>query len=209
MTSLWPVIYVHFDVFVLLAAALAASVMVGAPSVPRLPTVMLILVASATAMLVGATARHQGSTMQVDFGTESATPFVEGGMHRNGLLDGSRTYGWVVEDVMTVRIPRASPWSGTIHLVARGCVMPGQVPRVAATLNGHGLGVRPLNDHWTEVQFEAPGRFWFLGANELELRFSGPLSRGGATAGVAADANRCPGVDLLFVDHRGDAGGPS
>ena len=209
MTSLWPVIYVHFDVFVLLAAALAATVMVGAPSVPGLPTVMLILVTSVTAMVIGATARHQGSTMRVDFGTESATPFVEGGMYRNGLHDGPRTYGWVVEDVATVRIPRASRWSGTIHLVARGCLVPGQVPRVAATLNGHWLGVRPLNDRWTEVQFEAPGRFWFLGANELQFRFSGPLSRGSATAGVAGDAGRCPGIDLLFVDHRSDIGGQS
>jgi hypothetical protein len=160
-------------------------------------------------MVIGATARHQGSTMRIDFGTESATPFVETGIHRNGLQDGPRTYGWVVDEVMTVRIPRASPLSGAIHLVARGCVVPGQVPRVAATLNGHWLGVRPLNDRWTEVQFEAPGRFWFLGANELQFRFSGPLSRGGATAGVAADANRCPGIDLLFVDHRRDVGGQS
>ena len=96
----------------LLSAALAASVLVGAPSVPRLATVMLILVTSAAAVVIGATARHSGSTMRVDFGTESAIPFVMGGIDRNGLRDGPRTYGWIVGDLATVRIPRASLWPG-------------------------------------------------------------------------------------------------
>jgi hypothetical protein len=79
--------------------------------------------------------------------------------------------------------------------------MTGQVPRVAAILNGHWLGVRSLNSQWTEVLFDAPGRFWFVGANELRLRFSEPPARSGVAApGGAPDAAGCPGVDALSVE---------
>ena len=201
MTGLWPVIYVFFDVFMLLAAGLAATVMVRTPSVPRLVTVMLVLVTSAAGIVIGAAARAPGSTMRIDFGSEAAASFVQGGIDRIPLSDGPRTYGWIVEDVATVRVPRASWSDATIHLVARGCSMAGQVPRVAAILNGHWLGVRSLNSQWTEVLFDAPGRFWFVGANELRLRFSEPLTRSGVTApGAAPDAARCPGVDSLSVE---------
>jgi hypothetical protein len=157
---------------------------------------------SATAMVIGAAARDPGRTIRIDFGTGSAAPFIQEGVHRTPLADGPRTYGWIVDDVATVRVPRASWAGGTIHLVARGCSMAGQVPRVGATLNGHWLGVRSLNDDWTEVLFDAPGRFWFLGANDLQLRFSEPLTRAGATVpGAAPDAARCPGIDALSVER--------
>jgi hypothetical protein len=201
MTSLWPVIYVYFDVFMLAAAALAACVMVKERSGPKLLTVLLILVTSATAMVVGAAARDPGRTIRIDFGAASAAAFIQEGVHRTALADGPRTYGWIVDDVATVRVPRASWGAGTIHLVARGCSMAGQVPRVAATLNGHWLGVRSLSNDWTEVLFEAPGRFWFMGANDLQLRFSEPLTRSGATvSGAGPDAARCPGIDTLSVE---------
>jgi hypothetical protein len=201
MTTLWPVIYLYFDVFMLLAAALAATVMVRTPSVPRLLTVMLVLMTSAAGIVIGAAARASGSTMRIDFGTQSAGSFVQEGIDRTPLSDGPRTYSRIVEDVATVRVPRASWRNGTIHLVARGCSMTGQVPRVAAILNGHWLGVRSLNSQWTEVLFDAPGRFWFVGANELRLRFSEPPARSGVAApGGAPDAAGCPGVDSLSVE---------
>ncbi len=202
MTCLWPVIYVHFDVFMLLGAALAASVLVTSRSVPQLLTVILILVTSAAAMVIGAAARYPGSTVRIDFGTGSAAAFIQGGIHRDSLEDGPRTYAWVVDEVVTVRVPRASRLNATIRLVARGCSVPAQVPRVAATLNGHWLGVRSLAAEWSELRFDVPGRFWFFGANELQLRFSEPLTRDPGTTpdSKAGDAGRCPGLDLLSVE---------
>ena len=182
MTTLWPVIYVYFDVFVLAAARLPAprlrrpgrcaiwlsawgcSPLRRRGSSPALPRSILALPRRSTWARIGA--------IRIDRGLD----------RDERALDGERTFASVAADgVVVLRLPRASRSSTSIHLIVRGSAGAG-AQRVAAWLNGHWLGQSVLKTEWEEVVFQAPGRAWFYGVNSVELRFTSTLASGQADA---------------------------
>jgi hypothetical protein len=187
MTSLWPVIYVYFDVFVLVAAALASSVLVPSQSVRDFARGMAVIAVCSTTLVLSAATRQAGIAPNVDLGTPAAAALTGQGFGGAQVEDG-RTYATVLEQVGTVRIPRASRSAASIHLVAKGCSPQSAVQRLEASLNGHPLGSAVLRNEWNETVFAASSRAWYYGVNALELRFTAPLASAapGARSCVAA-----------------------
>jgi len=175
MTTLWPVMYLYFDVFVLLAATLACHVLVDRHSSRTPMSTLAILLATASALVVLTAAIRPGASYAIDLGTAAAASLTGAGFGQDvPVIEGNRTFEWVEGETARIRLPRAG-WTGsTIHVVARAYA-PVPAPRqlVAAILNGHRLGgVKDLGQDWTDLSFQADRRVWYYGFNLLELRFS-------------------------------------
>jgi hypothetical protein len=198
MTTLWPVTYVYFDVFILIASAAACDGVADLVDAPLPWRATALLLAGATVVVLAAGAIAPGSSPAIDLGTPAAAPLTGGGFGDDrAILDGTRTFEWVEGQVARVRVPRAGWTGGTIHVVARANVPPGGPrQRVSAVLNGHTLGAEDVPPDWTDVRFRAPRRDWYYGFNLLELRFSyaaAPPPGQPAVGPVAA------GIDLISV----------
>ena len=172
MTTLWPVVYLYFDGFTLLAAALASSVLAPVRPVRDLAAGLAVLVVAALVIVLWTAERHPGSSPIVDLGAASAVPFLERGFDpATPPADGDRTYRWVSTDTAVLRIPRASRSEAAIRVGARG-PSDGGAHRVAVWLNGYPLGQSVLRSEWDNLAFRAPRRVWFYGVNTVELRFT-------------------------------------
>jgi hypothetical protein len=196
MTSLWPVIYVYFDVFVLIAATLASSVLVQSQSVRDFASGLAVIVVCSMALVLSAATRQAGIAPEVDVGTPAAAPLTAHGFDGAQVEEG-RTYATVHEQVGTVRIPRASRSAASIHVIAKGCSPHSAVLRLEALLNGHPLGSTVIRDDWKETVFTASSRAWYYGVNALELRFTVPLA---AAPDAKTDARSCvAAIDRVTV----------
>ena len=100
---------------------------------------------------------------------------------RGSIHQGRRSYARMSAAVGTLRIPRASRASSSVHLVAKGCSSQTGVQRVEAALNGQSLGSAVLKNDWEDIAFKAPARTWYYGVNMLDLRFISPLAAGEAS----------------------------
>lgn len=174
MTTVWPVRYIYFDVFVALASGLACHVLAAPARARGLVRTLTLLVAAGLIIVLGMSAVRWGSTSTVDIGTPAGAAMTGGGFGQDvGVRDGDRTFVWVEGELARVRLPRAG-WSGaTIHLSARAADVPGAPQQhVSAVLNGHRLGHATLGEEWADVTFRAPRKAWYYGFNLLELHFS-------------------------------------
>lgn len=197
MTSLWPVIYVYFDVFVLVAAALASSVLAQSQSVRDFASGMAVIMICSTTLVLSAATHQAGIAPDVDVGTPAAAAWTTQGFDGAQVEDG-RTYATVHQQVGTVRIPRASRSAASIHLVAKSCSTQSAVQRLEASLNGHSLGSAVLRNDWNETVFTASSRAWYYGVNALELRFTAPLAS--AVPGAPPGARSCvAAIDRIRV----------
>ncbi len=176
MTALWPVIYVYFDVVVLLAAALVAHVFDPAGAARPRPVPMLAgLCGAALLVVTGVAAISPAAAYTIDVGAPAAAGFTGAGFGRDvAVMEGGRTFVWVEGEVARVRLPRAGWTPATIHVVAKAGTIGGAAgQRVAVRLNGYSLGARSLSADWESLTFNAPLGAWFYGFNLLELRFAG------------------------------------
>ena len=94
MTTLWPVGYLYFDVWVLLACGLLAADGFGALSGPESPPVTSVTAASAL-VVVAAAAIRPGSSYTLDIGDPSTAGYTGGGFGRDVAVDdeGRRSCG--------------------------------------------------------------------------------------------------------------------
>jgi hypothetical protein len=174
MTTLWPVHYIYFDVFVLVAAALASSVLAVPWAGWRLAgTVAMVLAATVTAVVLVA-AVQTGAAFTIDVGTPGSEGFTGGGFGRDvAVVEGGRTAVWIEGQTARVRLPRAARSATAVHVVARAHPAPGAAAqRVTARLNGRALGLATLGPQWTELKFTAPRGAWYYGFNVLDLTFA-------------------------------------
>jgi hypothetical protein len=171
MTTLWPVVYLYFDVWVLLACALLAHDGFGAAAArPAIRSTVAACVLS-LAIVLAAGALRPGSTYSLDIGDQASAGYTGGGFGRDeGVVDDGRTAVWIEGETARVRLPRAGFTGATIRLAIRP--QSGFDQRVAASINGHAVGMARLSDQWQEVTFPAPARVWNYGFNVLDLTFS-------------------------------------
>lgn len=174
-TALWPVIYIYFDVLVLILAALA----VHAIAVERRPPGVVVvgagaLVAAAVIAVLGAGALRRGSSYVIDVGSPASLALTGGGFGADvAVFEGSRSAVVVEGPTATVRLPRAGFGAGRIRVVARTQIPAERRPqRIRATLNDQTLGVALVPREWEEMVFEAPSRVWRYGFNVLRLHMS-------------------------------------
>jgi hypothetical protein len=178
MTALWPLIYLYFDVFVLLASALASHGLVNVTRQMRLLPVLAGCITGALAVVIAVSALNPGATYTIDIGTPSANGLTGAGFGQDiSSTEAGRTFVWIEGDVARVRLPRAG-WFGTkVHVVTKPYAPFGaRRQRIRALLNDQPLGVVDLTSDWSDVAFDAPRRVWYYGFNVLELHFAYALS---------------------------------
>ena len=132
----------------------------------QLLTVILILVTSAAAMVIGAAAplsqRYRCASISAPDRRRRSS---RAAFARDSLEDGPRTYR-VVDEVVTVRVSRASRLNATIRLVAgRRYSVPAQVPawpHAQRPLSGHKVVKRPNGVNCVSM---CPGRPGSSGRN--------------------------------------------
>ncbi len=176
MTTLWPVIYVYFDVFLLLAcAALAESTWIRGS---RLLPAWTATLATGLALLVVTAWRVTPLNPSIDVGTGAARPYLYAGFVARDDRQPDRTFTWVVGDRAEVLIPRRSTSEATIDIVCEPPVASGAAgPHMSVLLNGSVLDTILLTEGWQQISVRAPGRVWQIGVNELVLFVSGDNSR--------------------------------
>ncbi len=200
MTSLWPLIYLYFDVYVFLACALASEIVVFlAPSLGA-GRYLAVSVAAALAVVLVMAAVRPGASFTIDVGTPAAEALTGAGFGQDEVVvEDGRTFVWVEGDVARIRLPRAG-WFGTTIRVTLKPYGPGGGPRqhVSALLNDRPIGVADVDDGWSDAVFYAPQRAWFYGLNVLELRFGHAVSA--ALLGNGSDTRQLSvAVDAISV----------
>ena len=193
MTTLWPVLYVYFDVWIFLIAGLLA-IALG----PRIGVaghagrVLWVAAAVALAAVFGAGLRHPGSSYTIDVGTREASALTGGGFGKDEpSYDGGRDFVWVTDGAARVRLPRAGWTAADVAIDIRPFEpVPGLRQTVTASLNGHPIGAAALGTGWQRISFPAPRRSWNYGFNVLELYFGYAIAEGTSERKVSVGIDR-------------------
>jgi hypothetical protein len=196
MTTLWPVVYVYFDVFLLLASA---AVVRGWPppagsawaSWARSLAVAAVALLAAAVVVVPVHA-------SIDVGRASARPFLYAGFSGDEHAP-DRDYAWVDGTRATLLVPSLVRRDAAIAIVCEPYITAKNGrQQLTATLNGIVLGTADIGDGWQQVSWRAPARAWQIGANELTLFLSSAISP--YDAGEGRDTRRLSiAVDRLNV----------
>jgi hypothetical protein len=193
LTTLWPVSYLYFDVWVILVSGLAvASVPLHTMRPKAMAYAAIAVIAIATTAVGAAAAAHPGSSYTIDVGTTAAASLTGGGFGQDlTSMEGPRSFVWIEGTTARIRLPRAGWRSATVRVELQPYEpVPGLRQRVTATLNGVGIGTTSLRSGWQEVSFPAPARLWTFGFNVLNLYFSYALPGTSATKELSAAIDR-------------------
>jgi hypothetical protein len=192
MTTLWPVLYLYFDVWVLLACGLIAPELIRSARVSRAVGGALAAFTAALVVVAGAVSWKPGASFRVDVGDPRFSGYTGGGFGRDEAVDiDGRTAVWIEGESARVRLPRAGLTGAAIRIAIRPPRHPsGTGQSVAAALNGANLGSRRLHEGWQEIVFDSGRRHWNVGFNVLDLTFSyavPPASGGDRPLSAAVD----------------------
>jgi hypothetical protein len=198
MTTLWPVLYVYFDVWVFLVAGLVAASFgpLLISNQPRQALVSCAVAAAVALVSVGAVfaagARAPGSSYTIDVGTREASALTGGGFGKDEpSYDSGREFVWVTDGAARVRLPRASWTAADVTIDIRPFEpIPGMHQTVSAALNGKPIGVVALDPGWQRISFHARRRYWNYGFNVLELYFGYAIPEGTSDRKLSAGIDR-------------------
>jgi hypothetical protein len=198
MTTLWPVNYVYFDVFLLLAAAVIAEAMTG--FVPSLGRAWTSTAAATTALVAASAAIMLPLSPSLDAGTAAARPFLRSGF-TGDEREGDRTFAWVDGRHASVLLPRRTAGAAAIDMVCQPALSnASSSQQMSAVLNGTLIGTVVLPRGWNEISLTAPATAWRIGVNELELFLSSSTSP--ADAGTNDDHRQLSvAIDRVTVRH--------
>jgi hypothetical protein len=196
MTTLWPVIYLYFDVCVLLVCAGLAEE-ASAPT-RRLAITWASMVAASLLIAVAAARLTTPLSAAIDAGTEPDRPYLYSGFSHDER-EGEVTFAWIDGTRAELLIPRRSRRDATIDIVCEPHLpTPGAVQQLSASLNGTVIGTVMLKDGWQRVELQAAGRAWQLGVNQLTLFLSAAVSP--KELGLSDDPRKLSlAVDRLIV----------
>jgi hypothetical protein len=199
MTTLWPVIYLYFDVFLLLVSgALAEEAVIQRE---RIALVWAGAAAASLVVLISSAWAIVPIDASIDAGSSGDRPFLYAGF-ANDERGTDRTFAWIEGTSAEILVPRRSRADTTIDLtVEPNLPTPDTVQQMSVALNGTVLGTVTLKDGWQTVSFAAPSRAWQVGVNEVILSFSTAVSP--FEAGLGADTRRLSAaIDRLNVRTR-------
>jgi hypothetical protein len=198
LTTLWPVIYLFFDVWVLTASALAVTNLPLETLRPRRMAVYaLAIIAIAATGVFTAAVQRPGWFYTIDVGTEAAAPLTGGGFGRDeSATEGERSFVWVEGTTARIRVPRVGWRAATVRVAVRPHEpTAGLQQRVTATLNGAAIGTAVLQPAWQEIAFPTQPRSWAFGFNLLDLHFSYALP------GPTSDRAFSVAIDLVSIER--------
>jgi hypothetical protein len=202
MTTLWPVLYLYFDVWVLAACGLVVATWSSkgpAPLRAALSPAVVSVVALALVLVGGA--RVRGAAYSIDVGTPKSTGMTGGGFGADtSVTEGDRTFVWVEGPLARVRVPRAGFFRSRIRVALRPfSPVPGLHQTVTATLNGRPVGMATLREGWQDVTFEVRRSAWLYGFNVLDLRFAYAVSEASVGAG-SNTIERAAAIDRITIE---------
>ena len=173
MTTLWPVNYIYYDVFLMIASGfIAEELAIGGPRLSRIAALFAGAALVTVTILALGMARSPGSTYQIVAGDPDVRWNLRSGFGPNES-EGGQPFAWATRAHVYVRLPRAARWSTTISIEMEPFVPEGGGDqRVAATLNEVPLAEQRLVPGWQVVTFRAPSRAWRIGHNQLRLDFA-------------------------------------
>jgi hypothetical protein len=182
LTTLYPVHYLYYDVLLVLACGRLAETLDGTRATMEVKTWTLSLAASA--IVVFAALRTVASPLpSIAAGQASDDRPLRAGFAASES-DGSRDFAWIVGSEARVILPRSAGSAADIVLVASSPFRDDQPPqRMAVILNGTLLSETTVPAGWEEIRIAAPRAAWWIGFNELQLRFSSTLSPRAAGTG--------------------------
>jgi hypothetical protein len=192
LTTLWPVTYLYFDVWIVLVSSLAVSSVPLHAMRPRALASAAVAAIAVAGTAVAVAAAHPGSSYTIDVGTSAAAPLTGGGFGQDqSSTDGDRTFVWVEGTTARVRLPRAGWTSAAVRVEIRPHEpMAGARQRMTALLNGRAVGTTVLQSGWQEVSFPADARLWMFGFNVLDLHFSYALPGPSSTKELSVAIDR-------------------
>jgi hypothetical protein len=140
MTTWFSIVYLYYDVWLLLACALLVHDGSWNTLAPRKPTRAIPLAfATAAAVVFAAAAVKPGSTFKIDIGSPDVAGYTGGGFGTDVAdSDNGRVIVWVEGANGRIRLPRAG-WTGATIRVAVRPNTPdaGARQTVVAALNGY------------------------------------------------------------------------
>ena len=167
MTTLWPVVYLYFDVFLLFASAALVSGWTRR-DVPGWSWWWRSLGVAAAVLLVTTIATVPAHA-SIDAGAPEARPFLYAGFSGDERTP-DRDYAWISGTRAKVLVPSLVRRNATLTLVCEPYLAaPDRRQQITAALNGVVLGSADISGGWQRVTFDAPAHAWQFGVNELEL----------------------------------------
>jgi len=196
MTTLWPVVYLYFDVFLLLVSA---ALVREWPDTARVWPWWSRSLASAALVLLVVTLATVPMRASIDVGTPAARPWLYAGFSGDERAD--RDYAWIDGTRAKLLVPSLLRRDATIEMVCEPYLVAGGRQQLTAALNTIVLGTVEIADGWQRVSFRAPARAWQIGGNELELFLASATAP--RDAGEGSDTRRLSlAVDRLNVIAR-------
>jgi hypothetical protein len=184
-TTLWPVEYIYFDVYVFfVCAALAETRWL---EVRREVPMWIVALGAAAAVVVAAARLGIPLNTDIDVGSYADRSLLYVGFADNE--EAGRTFAWVEGTNAEVLIPRRSNRDAVLDLTCEP-----NLPRrdssqqMSVALNGSVLGTVELHEGWQTVTLPAPSSAWLIGVNSLRLSFTNAISP--LEAGLGADARK-------------------
>jgi hypothetical protein len=199
MTTLWPVIYIYFDVCLLfVAAALVETPWARSTGVTKGWIGLVGVTVSALVLLVWTEVPINAS---IDVGMPPARDFLRSGFSGDEH-DGAITFAWVDGNRAEIRVPRRSRRAAALSIVCRpNLARVGDEQRLSVAVNGTLVGTASLADGWQTVSFGVPGRAWEIGGNDVTLFLSSAVSP--LESGQGGDPRRLSlAVDRVTVESR-------
>ena len=189
MTTLWPVVYVYFDVFLLFASA----ALVRTERIPWAASAAAAVVAFALTLLVVVAPRAS-----IDVGGANARPLLYAGFSGDERAV-DRDFSWIDGTRAKVLVPSLRRRDAAIRITCQPYIASrGGRQQLTAALNGVVLGAVDIGEGWQDVSFRAPARAWQIGVNELELFLGSAMSP--RDAGEGDDRRRLSlAIDRLSV----------
>jgi hypothetical protein len=169
MTTLWPVWYIFFDVFLLGICFLLAD---ETPAFRMFPWRAVSGTAAVVVITMAATlAWNPGVYYTVEAGQTPRWHFRSG--FGPDEVEGARTYAWAMRPMVHMRLPRGFRTDADIQVECDPFVREGIAPQlISASLNGAALGQVQLRSGWQVVSFRAKRQDWQIGHNDFVLSFA-------------------------------------
>jgi hypothetical protein len=182
MTTLYPVHYLYYDVFLLLVCyGLAGTI--DAAVAPHLLRPWILSVAAVAALVLVTIVSIASPFPHVEVGRLSRADQLRSGF---GAVehDGSRAFSWVVGREARVVLPRSSAAAADVVLTAESAIDTHDPPqRMIAILNGILVGDTTIPAGAQTIRVAVAEPAWWIGFNELRLVFSStvvPRDAGGS-----------------------------
>lgn len=186
MTTLWPVMYIYFDVIILLASAVVFASTAVRRSVTPGRMLALLVAASVVVPLVLWIAAPADAA--IDVGTPPARRLLVRGFSTDER-EGARTFAWIDGREAELLVPRFSRAAATLAIVTAPAAVAGAPPQqVSVIVNGVPVGTRALAAGWHEMDLPVPARALTAGLNRVQLYFQSAVSP--REAGTGDDPRR-------------------